>query len=166
MKWDEFPIQPVHLTTFISWIIEKRPPCYSSHAFVYPGFSCLSFRVLALPLLSPVCFKTHFPSDWTIDGTVMMLGFSLVASERHKLDCTDCWIWTFVHACDNLGVFFQKNTANLSQTTTATKMNKKREEKKNHIMPLYQKCWRKQLAGLNSPLQRSTRWVNGTELRF
>lgn len=138
MKWDEFPIQPVHLTTFISWIIEKRPPCYSSHAFVYPGLSCLSFRVLALPLLSPLWLKTHFPSDWTIDGTVMMLGFSLLASERHInliAPTAEYGLLSMRAAILEYSRFLLENyskykTANLRQTTTDTKVNKKKNKKK------------------------------------
>lgn len=90
MKWDEFPIQPVHLTTFISWIIEKRPPCYSSHAFVYPGLSCLSFRVLGTPPFIPSVVEDPF-SKWlnywwnSYDAGVQSGGLW----KTHKPDCID-----------------------------------------------------------------------------
>lgn len=115
MKWDEFPIRPVHLTTFILWIIEKRPPCYSSHAFVYPGLSCLSFRVLAFPPFIPSVVEDPFSkwlNYWWNSYDAWVQSGSLW--KTHKPDSTFCWIWTFVHACDKIRRFCVSLIENIS----------------------------------------------------
>lgn len=91
--------------------------------------------------------------------------------KTHKPDCTEYGLLSMhVTILECSRFLLEKNyskyiTANISQTKTATIKNKKREPK-NHILPHWHKRWRKQLAGLNSSLQRLTQLVNGTELRF